>query len=158
MGPIDRRPPEWDHANHLERAISLLSKSTGSSAALGMREILEASSFYTPLVTHARRAPSLSSSRSPRSPLSCVAMGFLGLALVCLYGLRRRLADAETGLWAALFLGTAPFVVFSLTNFQFDLPLPAMVALALYALLRTQEFSEFSVVAGARCHPPGSVC
>jgi 4-amino-4-deoxy-L-arabinose transferase-like glycosyltransferase len=137
---IDRRPPEWDHANHLERAISCY-RSLRIVGGSGMREILEASSFYTPLVTCAAGALYFI---FPIAPLTAqlVMMGFLGLALVCLYGLGRRLADAETGLWAAFFLGTAPFVVFSLTNFQFDLPLAAMVALALYALLRTQEFSE----------------
>jgi 4-amino-4-deoxy-L-arabinose transferase-like glycosyltransferase len=37
---------------------------------------------------------------------------------------------------AAFLFATAPFVVFMLLNFQLDLPLAAMVALALYALVR----------------------
>jgi len=71
--------------------------------------------------------------------------------MACLYCLGRRLADAETGLWAAFFLGTAPFVVFSLTNFQLDLPLAAMVAVALYTLVRAEDFSEprWSLALGA---------
>ena len=137
---IDRRPPEWDHANHLERAVDCY-RSLRIVSDSGTREILEASSFYPPLVTCAAGALYLI---FPIAPLTAqaVMMGFLGLAVACVYALGRRLAGAETGLWAAFFLGTAPFVVFSLTNFQLDLPLAAMVALALYALVRAEAFTE----------------
>jgi hypothetical protein len=137
---IDRRPPEWDHANHLERAVHCYSalRIVSDSA---VREILESSSFYPPLVTCAAGALYFV---FPIAPLTAqaVMMGFLGLAMACLYGLGRRLVDTETGLWAAFFLGTAPFVVFSLTNFQLDLPLAAMAAVALYTLVRAEDFSN----------------
>ncbi len=136
---IDRRPPEWDHANHLERAVDCY-RSLRIVSDSGVREILEASSFYPPVVTCTTGLLYLV---FPVAPLTAqaVMLGFLGLAVACLYGLGRRLADVETGLWAAFFFATAPFVVFSLTNFQLDLPLAATVALALYALVRTEDFS-----------------
>src|SRR3990172_8780166 len=136
---IDRRPPEWDHANHLERAVDCY-RSLRIVSDSGVREILEASSFYPPVATCTAGLLYLV---FPIAPLTAqaVMMGFLGLAVACLYGLGRRLADVETGLWAAFFFATAPFVVFSLTNFQLDLPLAATVALALYALVRTEDFS-----------------
>ena len=136
---IDHRPPEWDHANHLERALDCY-RSLRIVSDSGVREILEASSFYPPVATCAAGLLYL---LFPIAPLTAqaVMMGFLGLALACLYGIGCRLADVETGLWAAFFLATAPFVVFSLTNFQLDLPLAAMVALALYSLVRTEDFS-----------------
>jgi hypothetical protein len=43
---LDRRPPEWDHANHLERA-TLCARDLRSG---DVRSILERSSFYPPLV------------------------------------------------------------------------------------------------------------
>jgi dolichyl-phosphate-mannose-protein mannosyltransferase/DUF2993 family protein len=137
---IDRRPPEWDHANHLERAVDCY-RSLRIVSDSGAREIVEASSFYPPLVTCVTGALYFV---FPIAPLTAqaVMMGFLGLALTCLYALGQRLSGAETGLWAAFFLGTSPFVVFSLTNFQLDLPLAAMVSLALYALLRAEAFSD----------------
>src|SRR5436189_3328082 len=137
---VDRRPPEWDHANHLERAVDCY-RNLRIVTDSGAREILEASSFYPPLATCAAGALYLV---FPITPLTAqvVMMGFLALALACVYGLGRRLADVETGLWAAFLLATAPFVVFSLTNFQLDLPLPAMVALALYALVRAEAFTD----------------
>jgi 4-amino-4-deoxy-L-arabinose transferase-like glycosyltransferase len=137
---IDRRPPEWDHANHLERAVDCYRRLRIVSDS-GVREILEASSFYPPVVTCAAGALYL---MFPIAPLTAqpVMLGFLGVAMACLYGLGRRLADAETGLWSEFFFATAPFVAFSLTNFQLDLPLVAMVTLALYAPTRTEDFSE----------------
>src|SRR6266849_6613249 len=155
---VDRRPPEWDHANHLERAVDCY-RNLRIVTDSGAREILEASSFYPPLATCAAGALYLV---FPIAPLTAqvVMMGFLGLALACVYGLGRRLADVETGLWAAFFLGTAPFVVFSLTNFQLDLPLAAMVALALYALVRAEAFTglRWSLVLGVALGSSGCRC
>ena len=146
---LDRRPPEWDHANHLERAVDC-HRSLRIVADTGTREILEASSFYPPVVTC---AAGLLYFVLPIAPLTAqaVMMAFLALAMAALYGLGRRLADVETGVWAAFLFATAPFVVFSLTNFQLDLPLAAMVALALYALVRSESFGDarWSLALGA---------
>jgi len=137
---IDHRPPEWDHANHLERAVDCY-RTLRIVADAGPREILEASSFYPPVVTCAAGLLYLV---FPIAPLTAqaVMMVFLAIAMASIYGLGRRLSDTETGLWASLIFATAPFVVFSLTNFQLDLPLAAMVALALYALVRSGDFAE----------------
>jgi len=146
---IDRRPPEWDHANHLERAVDC-HRSLRIVADSGPREILEASSFYPPVATCAAGLLYLV---LPIAPLTAqaVMMAFLALAMAALYGLGRRLADAETGVWAAFLFATAPFVVFSLTNFQLDLPLAAMVAFAVYALVRSESFgnARWSLALGA---------
>src|SRR6266849_2857860 len=155
---IDRRPPEWDHANHLERAVDCY-RSLRILSDSGAREIIEASSFYPPVVTCIAGALYFV---FPIVPLTAqaVMMGFLGLAMACVYALGRRLSDLETGLWAAFFLGTAPFVVFSLTNFQLDLPLAAMVALALYALVRAEAFTglRWSLVLGVALGSSGCRC
>lgn len=137
---LDRRPPEWDYANHLERAArchQILSE----RGVRGIGEILEMSAFYPPVVPC---AAGLLYFLFPITPLTsqAVLLGFLGLALVALFLLGRRLFDAPTGLLAALIFGAAPFVVYSLTNFQLDLPLAATVALALLALVATEEFSR----------------
>ena len=137
---VDRRPPEWDHANHLERALQCY-RILAEPGHDRLREILEASSFYPPV---AICAAGLLYFVFPVVPLTAqaVMLGFLGVALASVFVLGRRLWDAEAGLLAAFFLGTAPFVVFSLTNFQVDLPLAAMVALALHALVSTEGFAR----------------
>ena len=139
---IDRHPPEWDHANHLERALDC-HRTLADPAADRYAEIIgaRASSFYPPLVIC---ATGILYFAFPVTPLTAqaVMLAFLGVALLAVYGLGRDLADPATGLLAAFFLGTAPFVVYSLLNFQLDLPLTAMVALALWALVRSEVFSR----------------
>lgn len=134
---VDRRPPEWDHANHLERAV-LCARDLGTGDA---RAILERSSFYPPLVICAaglayRLVP------SDAVAAQAVVLAFLGLGMAATYFLGRRLAGGTAGVVAALLFGTAPFVVFSTLRFQLDLPLAAMVALALWAALESEGFDR----------------
>ncbi len=143
---VDQRPPEWDHANHLERAVAC-AEDIGRG---DVRRILERSALYPPLVPCAaglvyRLAP------SDVAAAQTVVLAFLGLGMGAVYALGRRFAGGTGGVVAALLFGTAPFVVFSSLRFQLDLPLAAMVALALVVLLRTEGFrsSGWSVVAGA---------
>ena len=137
---IDRRPPESDHANHLERALRC-HRILADGVPHPLPAILAESSFYPPLV------PCLTGLLyfvAPVVPLTAqaVMLAFLALGVAATFGLGRLLSGAETGLLAAFFFATAPFVVFSLTNFQLDLPLTAMVALALYGLARAEAFSR----------------
>ncbi|MGH7397455.1 MAG: LmeA family phospholipid-binding protein [Candidatus Rokuibacteriota bacterium] len=136
---VDRRPPEWDHANHLERAVSC-HRSLSAPGRDWLREIIAESSFYPPIVTC---AAGLLYFAVPMVPLTAQAViwTFLVVGALAVFGLGRRLLDADAGLLAAFLFVTAPFVVFSLLHFQLDLPLAAMVAVALYALARTEECS-----------------
>lgn len=136
---IDRRPPEWDYANHLERALRC-HRILAEPGHDRVREILEATAFYPPVTTC---AAGLLYFLFPVVPLTAqlVMLGFLALGVVSVFLLGRRLLDTEAGLLAAFLLATAPFVVFSLTNFQLDVPLTGMVALSLYVLARTEVFA-----------------
>ena len=142
---LDRRPPEWDHANHLERAVIC-----AQDLARGdLRAVLERSSFYPPLVLCAaglvyRLAP------SDVAAAQAVVLGFLALGVGAVYVLGRGLGGATEGVVAALVFATAPFVVFASLHFQLDLPLASMVALMLVVLLRIDAFEHrgWSVAAG----------
>src|SRR5437867_7384999 len=138
---IDRRPPEWDHANHLERTLACY-HTLAEGGADRFRAALVGQSAFCPTLVPC--AAGLLYFLCPSVPLTAqaVMLAFLGVALVAIFALGRALWDAETGLLAAFFFATAPFVVFSLTNFQLDLPLAAMVALALYVLHRSVGFSR----------------
>lgn len=109
---IDRRPPEWDHANHLERALAC-HRSLGESEGDWLQGIISESSFYPPIVTC---AAGLLYFVFPVSPLTAQAVvwGFLVMGTLAVYGLGRRLLDADAGLLAAFLFATAPFVVFML--------------------------------------------
>jgi hypothetical protein len=136
---IDRRPPEWDYATHLGRALDCY-RILSEPGRDRFREIIEASAFYPPVV---QCAAGLLYFVFPVVPLTAqfVMLAYLAVELIAVFALGARLWDPAAGLMAAFLLGTAPFVVFSLLNFQLDLPLMAMVALALYALVRTDHFS-----------------
>ena len=137
---IDRRPPESDHANHLERALRC-HRILADGAPHPLRAILLESSFYPPLV------PCLTGLLYfvvPVVPLTAqaVMLAFLALGVAAVFVLGRQLQSVETALLAAFFFATAPFVILSLTNFQLDLPLSAMVALSLYVLARADGFAR----------------
>ena len=136
---IDRRPPEWDHANHLERAVAC-HRSLAAPGRDWLQEIIAESSIYPPIATC---AAGLLYFALPIVPLTAQAViwAFLVVGTLAVFGLRRRLLDADAGLLAAFLFATAPFVVFMLLNFQLDLPLAAMVALSLYTLVRTEDLS-----------------
>lgn len=137
---LDRRPPQWDHANHLERAVHCRDIMT-SSAPDRLTRIMEMSSFYPPLVPCAAGVFYLF---APVTSLTsqAVMLIFLAGALVSLFLLGRLLFDPATGFFAALMFGTAPFVVFSTTNFQLDLPLAAAVIASVFAMTATEGFSR----------------
>ena len=149
---IDRRPPESDHANHLEHALRC-HRALADGGPARLQAILLESSFYPPLV------PCLAGLLyfvAPVVPMTAQALmvAFLALGVAVIFALGRYLVSVETGLFGAFFFATAPFVVLSLTNFQLDLPLAAMVALTLYLLARAGSFSPrvwspaFGVVLG----------
>jgi Dolichyl-phosphate-mannose-protein mannosyltransferase/LmeA-like phospholipid-binding len=144
---VDRRPPEWDHANHLERAVLC----TQDLRAGDWRAIFERSSFYPPLAMCVAGAAGLV---LPADVAATVALlGFLAVGMAAVYLLGRLAAAGRTGVAAALLFGSAPFVVYSTLHFQLDLPLAAMVALALVTLLATDDFRRpgVSVALGIVC-------
>jgi hypothetical protein len=137
---IDRRPPEWDHANHLERAV-VCHRSLARAGGDWLAEIIAQSSFYPPIVTC---TAGLLYFVLPVVPLTAQAVmwAFLVVGVLAVHGVGRRLIDPDAGLLAAFLFATAPFVVFSLLNFQLDLPLAGTVALALYTLVRTEQLAR----------------
>ena len=137
---LDRRPPEWDHANHLERALEC-HRILAEPGHDRLDEITAKSSFYPPVVLC---AAGLAYFVLPASALTAQAViwMFLVVGALAVWGLGRRLLDPAAGLLAAFCFVTAPFVVFSLLRFQLDLPLAAVVAVALYALVRAEAFQS----------------
>src|SRR5438093_4206652 len=142
---IDRRPPQWDHANHLERVVTC-----AEDLARGdVRGLLERSSFYPPFVP-CTAALAYRLWPTDEAAAQAVILLFLGLGMAATYLIGRRFSGGAGGVVAAMAFGTAPFVVYISVRFQLDLPLAAMVALAIEVLLRTKGFrrSGWSLGAG----------
>jgi len=143
---LDRHPPEWDHANHLERAIE---------CARGIRSgdwdlMLGHSPFYPPL---ALCAAGLAYVVAPTDMAAAgtAMIAALGLGMLATYLLARPLVGEAGAAVAALLYGSAPYVVFSTLRLQLDLPLAAMVALALVVMREADGLRHigWAVVTGA---------
>jgi hypothetical protein len=134
---LDRRPPEWDHANHLERVVNC----AHDMAHANVTAIIERSSFYPPLAVC---AAGLAYWLAPSDVVAAqtAILGFLALGMASVYLLARSFADGSGGVVAALLFGSANLVVYSSLRFQLDLPLAAMVAAALVLLLHVEGFSR----------------
>ena len=132
---LDRHPPEWDYANHLEHAV----RCARDLAAGDFRAVFARSSFYPPLVPC---AAGLVLGLVPSDVVfgEVVILAFLGLGMAATYVLGRRFAGGAGGVVAAALFGTAPSVVNLTLRFQLDVPLASMVALSLVALLATDRF------------------
>ena len=134
---LDRTPPEWDHANHLQRALEC-----GRDVQAGdLASTIERSSFYPPLV------PCLAGIVARVLPWDIAAaqgvvLAFLALGMAAVYLIGRERISGRAGVVAAVLFGAAPFVVFNSVRFQLDLPLAAMVPLALWLLMRTEAFTR----------------
>src|SRR5262249_24188080 len=133
----DRHPPEWEYANHLERAV-LCWRGLGTG---GVSAVLGRSSFYPPLVPClAGLVFRVMPSDAASGPIVIRAFVGLGMAATCL--LARRWASGGGAVVAAVLVGIAPFVAQLTLRFQLDVPLMTMVVVALETLLRTEGFKR----------------
>jgi hypothetical protein len=142
---IDRRPPAWDSARQLERAV----RCAEDLGAGRWRAMLDRAALEAPIVPCAagvvyRLYP------SDVAAAQTVIFLALGLGMAATYLLARELAGAAAAVPAAWLFGAAPLVIESAVRFQLDLPLATVVAAALFALSRTDRFtrSGMSAVAG----------
>ena len=142
---IDRHPPVWDYANHLESALHC----RRDLAAGNLHAVFGRSSFYPPLVSC---AAGLVYGVWPSDVAfgGVVMFAFLGLGMAATYVLARRFAGGGGGVVAATLFGTAPAILYYALSFQLDVPLASMVAAFLAALLATERFEDrgWALVAG----------
>lgn len=131
----DRTPPEWDHANHLERAVHC----AGDLARGDWRTVLARSSFYPPLVPcSAALVYRVWPSDVMAAQIAVWVFLLVGAAATYLVG--RDVAGSAAGAVAAVLFVSAPFTIFLTLRFQLDLPLASMVAVFLLVLARAGDF------------------
>jgi hypothetical protein len=141
---LDRLPPEWDHANHLERSVHCAADLQGGE----WRQLVERSSFYPPIVPCAagvlyRLWP------SDVMTAQVAIWIFLVMGAVATFLLARHVAGDAAGAMAAVLFVTAPFTIFLSLRFQLDLPLASMVAVFLLTLVWARDLRSVPVAIGA---------
>jgi len=102
----DRTPPEWDHANHLERAVHCAADLSRGD----WRAVLARSSFYPPIVPC---AAALVYRLWPSDVMAAqvVVWLFLLVGAGATYLIGRGVAGEAPGAMAAVLFVTAPFTI-----------------------------------------------
>lgn len=146
---LETRPPHWDKARHLTNSLVYLD----SFGSMSFLHWLRAYYTYPPLVYWVTDTfyAVLGNSAIWVAVLSQAV--FLAVLAFSTYGIGKHLWSRRVGLLAAVFVVTSPMLVSQFKDYMLDAPLTAMVALALYLLLRADAFGErrSSVFFGAAC-------
>jgi hypothetical protein len=156
-------PPGWDPANHLRDSLVIERFLThpGAVSLPVARAILHGSEDY-PLITPTGYYPPLVPAVTAllyrvagRSYETAMATNLVFLALLCfsIRALGNILAPRPAGLLAALLVLVSPGIRLNAREYMLDLPLAAMVVVAVWALLRTSGFSDrrWSLLFGVLC-------
>ena len=140
---LDRRPPAWDGARRLERAVRC-ADAAGLLAVVQDRSAPEAPLVPCTAAVIYRLYP------SDVAAAQAVIFVALGVGMAATYLLARDLAGAAAAVPAAWLFGAAPLVIERAVRFEVDLPVAAIVAVALFLLLRTDRLTRIglSIVAG----------
>jgi 4-amino-4-deoxy-L-arabinose transferase-like glycosyltransferase len=148
---IDTRPPFWDMANHATWSLEVLRdfQQNGVSALLTLPHD---SGTYPPLyyavvaLFYGLLGPTIDSAQLANLP----AVILLGLAT---YGIARSLMEPGAAALAALIVNFIPFLLWLSRETMLEYWLTALVAIALWALIKTKEFSsgKWSIVFGLVC-------
>ncbi len=150
---IDTRPPRWDESGYLTMSLKYEECLTSAGAVGFFRCLLTLYPTRPPLVPALAVPSYLLLGRSPDSALLVNSLAFV-LLILAVYGIGARWASPWCGLLAAFFVSTYPSVFGLSRVFLLELVDTALVAASLYALARTEGFSDrracltFGVVVG----------
>jgi len=148
---IDTRPPFWDMAGHADTALTVARdfQDNGISALLTLPKD---SGSYPPLYDFVAAlfyivlGPTVDAAQLANLP----AIIILGLAT---YGIAKSVMDPESAAFAALLVNFFPYMLWISRETLTEYWLTAMVALAIWSLIKTREFSnpKWSLIFGAVC-------
>lgn len=141
----DLRPPHWDMGRHLWTSLFYLN-SFKQGHYFGL---ITEYRYYPPFVYWVTVPFYLVIGLSDRVAILSNIF-FIGVLAFSTYGLGKELWSRRVGLLAAITVLGFPMLVSQFKEYQVDAPLTAIVALALYLLIKTKEFSDrrFSVILG----------
>jgi hypothetical protein len=140
---MDRRPPAWESARELDRALRCAESITASTSAV------DRTSLDAPIVPCAAGAIYRVYASDAVAAHATIFVA-LGLGMAAIYLLARDLAGTEAAVPAAWIFGAAPLALHSALRFQSDLAVAATVAVVLLALSRTDRLTRtpMSIVLG----------
>jgi 4-amino-4-deoxy-L-arabinose transferase-like glycosyltransferase len=137
---LDKFPPSWDSAHHLTMTLSWLDFFKAPSL-IGLKAVLGASS-YPPLSYLIITPFYLLFGKSPDVAVFVSGALWLGLLLFATYGIGKEVYNRKSGLLAAIIVSLYPIIITLERDFWVDLQLAAAVTLALWALIRVNDFDH----------------
>ena len=137
---LDKFPPTWDSAHHLTMTLSWLDFFKLPSLII-LKANLAASS-YPPLSYLVIPPFYLFFGKSPDLAVFVSGALWLGLLLLATYGLGKEVYNRKSGLLAAIIVSLYPIIITLERDFWVDLQLTAAVTLALWALIRVNDFDD----------------
>jgi len=143
---IDTRPPSVDMGRHLMTSLNYYNLFLDHKYL----SLVTAYTYYPPLVYwltisfYALLGTSLIVSVSAN-------VVFVAMLVFSVYGIGKYLWSNKVGLLSAIFVVFTPMLAMEFKHFELDAPLTAIVALALYLLIRSEEFTnkKYSLLFGA---------
>jgi Dolichyl-phosphate-mannose-protein mannosyltransferase/LmeA-like phospholipid-binding len=151
----DTVPPDWDPAKHLTSSLRYYHALQDPGIFKNrLTALLNVDDFYPPLAPLAASLFYFVLPSDPDTATWVLNQLFLGLLLIATYRLGSRLYNSETGLLAAMAVTSFPIITIQSRTYMLDLPITAMTALGMYALLRTENFRRrgasiyFGLIAG----------
>jgi len=139
----DTLPPDWDPAKHLTSSLRYYHALQNPGDHAGrLAALLNVDDFYPPF------APLIGSffyfilpSNSDTATWIYNQL-FLALLIMATYRIGSRIYSEETGLLAAVAVTSFPIISAQSRMYMLDLPITAMTALGILALLRTEHFKR----------------
>lgn len=138
---IDTRPPRWDEAGYLTVSLRYHEALTDGGVGSFVRALTRVDRKRPTLVSAFATLGYLLFGRSTEAALVMHVAAFVVL-LLAVYGLGSRLVSPAAGVLAAFFAATYPSICGLSHVFVFDFWNTALVAAALYLLVRTEGFSH----------------
>lgn len=138
---IDTRPPRWDEASYLSQSLKHHAAFSSGGVGALVKSLFRLDRKRPPLLPALAVPAYLLFGRGAEVAFAVNLLAFV-CVILAVYGLGARLVSPGGGLLAAFFVSVYPGV-FSLARlFLMDFCDMALVALALYCLIRTEGFSQ----------------
>lgn len=136
---LGHKPLHWDSADHL--SYSLQTYKTFSSGTSWFHSLLDVSWYYPPFVYWTSIPFQMIFGRNEFAGFMQITF-FLIVLTVSVFHIGKKLYNEESGLFAAFCISMFPIVSEYGRDYMLDLPLAAMIAVAVLSLIKTTNFSR----------------
>jgi hypothetical protein len=139
----DTFPPDWDPAKHLTSSLRYYHVLQDPGVHKDrLTALLHVDDYYPPLAPLAASLFYFIFPSDPDTAAWILNQLFLALLIMATYRLGSRLYSPETGLLSAIAVTSFPVITAQYWIYMLDLPITAMTAAGMYALLRTEHFQR----------------